>query len=118
MGEWLESIWNTMLSFYDWIVWFFGTGIIEFFTSANQYFIGNLTVWYYEILTWSVELVDDRIFAIFSGISYQSDVVYAWGFLPNEVIQTLTFFRIPESVALITGAYGTRFIIGLIPFVR
>lgn len=118
MGEWLQSIWDTMVSFFDWITCFFTSGIVDLVVSANDYFIGKITVWKYSLLTWSIDLVSGRISAIFDGISYQAGVLSAWSNLPDDVVQTLSFFNVPEAVALITGAYGTRFIIGLIPYVR
>ncbi|MBF0456094.1 MAG: DUF2523 domain-containing protein [Magnetococcales bacterium] len=117
MAAWLESIWNSIVTLFDWIVWFLSGGVFDLITDAFDYFIGILKIWFLNMSTWVLETVDSMISGIFSGVSFSSDIENAWNGLPLDVIQAAVFFNVPQSVAIITGAYVTRFIIRMMPFV-
>ena len=116
MSEWLESIWNSMTALFDWVIWFLSGGIFEPLTDAFEYLIDVLKLTFLEISIWSLETLNTMVSTIFANVTYASDVQNSWNALPADVIQAAVFFNIPESVALITGAYVTRFIIKMMPF--
>lgn len=115
MGDWLESIWISLVGFFDWIIWFLSGGIFDFFTSAFDYSIGIFKIAWLGVMTWSIEAMTSLIVSSFSDITLANDVENAWSMLPIEVVQAAVFFNIPQSIAIITGAYLTSFIIRRIP---
>lgn len=113
---WFVAILGAIIAGFTGIVTFLDTGIYDLFTKSFEYLTKTLTLWEIQFLTWAMEVANSTITLIFNDLTLASDIESAWNMLPSEVIQTLVFFNFPQAVAIIFGAYITRFVLRLIPF--
>ena len=99
----------------NWITSFFHTGIYDLITAAFASLIEWLLLAKLNFLLWVLQFSWDIASKLITNLGISSALQSAWSSLDSQVLQTLMFFRVPDAVNMILGAFGTRFVMRFLP---
>jgi hypothetical protein len=100
--------------FFNEILWFFDTGIFQFFESALVSIGTWYVLWELKALIAFTSLSWDIAKNILDVLSISSSLQSAWSSLDSQVLSAISWFRIPEGINILLNAYVTRFVISVL----
>jgi len=107
-----------MIEALQWIANFFGdgpSGITLLLSKFYAWAIQKLTVFYIGMQIEAMKFAWLVAQNILNDLQVTSKIVSALNLLPQQVRETLNFFKIPECLTNVITAYVTRFVMRFIP---
>lgn len=116
---------DSIITFFNSALHFF-TDIADFFNSILDFFKSGIydffKEWFASFVIWStVAMIKAKVIVISFAWDVAQEVLTqlgistylsaAWAQLDNDLLNALTFFRIPEAVNIILSARTTRFVL-------
>lgn len=117
MLELLDTIFASLINFFNGIEHFLNTAIYDVLSWSFAQFIELSTIAFIDFVMWSVPFAWNVAKQIITDMNLASTLDSAWGAMPSDLQGIATLLRIPESVNLLISAYFTRFVLRYIPFI-
>lgn len=112
----LTDIVNSIMDIAQSIDDFRSTGIYQFFTKWFAEFIKWWMVGWYKMKFQAMVFAWDIAQEILISLNISEQIHLAFSALDSNVIQIISFFRIPEAINIILSAYTTRFVFNFLGF--
>lgn len=111
----LQSIFTSIINFFQWIWTFITSGIYDLIVWGLRGFVEFYTLSALKFQLFALNLGWDVAKAILVDMQFNARLQGFFDALPSAVSVNLTALRIPEGIALILTAYITRYVIRFIP---
>lgn len=117
--DFLAEIYNFLAAVPDFflgIFEFLNSGIVEFFISLGDYILGLLTCLFLQIALLMINFLWSIMKVLLTDLNISGELATSFGGFDDDMFNMIIFFKIPEALNLILGAFITRFVLRLIPF--
>lgn len=104
--DFIQYIWNWMY-----------VGVYEFIKEILVVLTKAAIYTYFRMMIFAAEIGFEVVQDIFSDLGVTQEVQSAYTSIPEDMRNTLAFFRIPEALTLLFSAIPTRWAMKFIPFI-
>lgn len=95
----------------DWL----NSGVYEYWTKAWAWAIEKATIAYLSFLAWVIPFAWGIAKTIVTDLGISDAIAQGFSHLDSDVLNAVTFFKIPDAVNQIVTAWVTRFAMRFIP---
>ncbi|MFA7239873.1 MAG: DUF2523 family protein [Sulfuricellaceae bacterium] len=117
--DYLQGIYDFISSVPDFFIAIFeflNSGIVDFFISLGQYIMDSLECLFLKIVLLILNFSWAIIRVLLVDLNISGRLSIAFSSFNSDIFRMLLFFRIPEALSMILGAFVTRFVLRMIPF--
>lgn len=104
--EFIQYLW-------DWMT----TGIYLFIKEVMVFLTKVLIYAYFKSMIFAAQIGYEVVQDIFDDLGVTQEVQSAYSLIPEDMRNTLAFFRIPEALTIVFSAVPTRWAMKFIPFI-
>lgn len=114
--EWLSSVADQVILFFQSIWDFFAAGIYTFVKDAFVVMTKACIYAYFTGMVFVIDVGYSTSSEIINSLGVSAAVKSAFGALPPDIQSGLSFFGVPQALNIIFSALSTRFCMRFVPF--
>lgn len=91
-------------------------GIYDFIVETFALFVEYVTIIMIKFTIWASSFAWDVASTILENIGASQALTSAWNLLPEQTVQTLYFFNVPQGMYMILTTAISKYVLRFIPF--